>query len=64
MTMNQPKQTAIPGTEAAVYAAEARERCSRPQFETRPAKQRAFISGLGRDLPGQQTLFDPDGLEE
>ena len=26
-------------------------------------KQLAFISGLGTDLPGQETLFDVDGLD-
>lgn len=58
-----PKQTAIPGTEEAVARQERSEK-SQQQFESKKGKQKAFISGLGKDLPGQETLFDVDGLEE
>jgi len=59
------KQTAIPGTEEAVASQERREEIGQAnkQFKTPKEKQKAFISGLGKDLPGQETMFDVDGLD-
>jgi hypothetical protein len=37
----------------------------RPQeFENTAGEQQTFITGRGRDLPGQETLFDPDGVAD
>lgn len=59
-------QTAIEGFEAEAANAEANEQAARSkgQFETEQQTQGAFISGLGKDSPGQETLFDDDGLPE
>ena len=60
----ETQQTAIPGfeQEAAAISATERNRERKPLAD-KPATQRAFISGLGKDLPGQETMFDVDGLD-
>lgn len=61
----ESKQTAIPGTEEAVAAQQTREEYKQAKQQPKPpkAKQKAFISGMGKDLPGQKTAFDVDGLD-
>jgi len=41
------------------------EAASKPEeFEDTPGKQATFISGIGKDLPGQETLFGVDAIDE
>lgn len=61
-------QTAIPGTEESVAESEQKQQArkddaqSKSQFTSKGGQQQSFITGIGRDLPGQNTLFDVDPL--